>query len=525
MKSLALGLRLPDQRRDQAGRLQDVVERRFLPAVLQSLRAELDATYGSDAVIRIPYLRLRLNVGPQNRDAAALARQLGRDLAGQVRDGIRVVRPGSPQHATADEARLWPDRAAFLASAMIAAVRRAPGPDGQVEPAADTVGAVLREPAGTVQAVMSHCEQANALEDVLTALPDAMLRELVKAAEGGLAPSIRRRIAEYLARQAREEPESRATSKESRKRTRSQAATPEQAGEGPPEDKPIPSSEGAKKAEPQTPKSDAVSPNTPQRRDPLASSQPTAPTSPSQQSTTQTSRKAARTTPPPPDKEPQPSNAPHSPDSPTVPPVHPASTDQMQVFETGWGGLVYLLNVALRLGMPEALWRIGVPEGEALAEMLAIASGTDEDPAATLPAPGFPQRPKPQGMVAEWARDEFCEAILTAVRSLTDTTDLSVRIEARRAALAEDQTWRLTEWAVAALVVTLHDLLSPEPAPSLEIPGRIEVTDTLIRICLPLGAIDLGLRRAGLDANPGYLPWLDRRVEIAFGSDEEDWAL
>jgi hypothetical protein len=51
----------------------------------------------------------------------------------------------------------------------------------------------------------------------------------------------------------------------------------------------------------------------------------------------------------------------------------------------------------------------------------------------------------------------------------------------------------------------------------------VEIGPDLICVRLPLSAIDLDIRRAGLDANPGLLPWLDKRLVIAFGSGEEVW--
>jgi hypothetical protein len=33
---------------------------------------------------------------------------------------------------------------------------------------------------------------------------------------------------------------------------------------------------------------------------------------------------------------------------------------------------------------------------------------------------------------------------------------------------------------------------------------------------MPMEAIDIDLRRAGLDLDPGFLPWLGRKVEFVF---------
>jgi hypothetical protein len=195
---------------------------------------------------------------------------------------------------------------------------------------------------------------------------------------------------------------------------------------------------------------------------------------------------------------------------------------------TRWGGLVYLVTLALRLGMPEALWRIGVPEGAALSAMLAAISGASDDPVSAALAPGFPDRPAPLGPVPGWARSEFCATVAAAAGDLAGT-DLGARIEARHAAFAEDGAWRLAEWGAALLLATLEEMIDWPPgagAPTdrLAIAGEVEIAPDLIRVRLPLDAIDLDIRRAGLDANPGLLPWLDKRLVIKFGPGEQDWA-
>ncbi len=195
---------------------------------------------------------------------------------------------------------------------------------------------------------------------------------------------------------------------------------------------------------------------------------------------------------------------------------------------TQWGGLVYLVTLALRLGMPEALWRIGVSEGAALSAMLGTISGAPDDPASAALAAEYPRRPEPLGPVPDWAREEFCATLTTAANALAGT-DLGARIETAHAALAEDGSWRLPEWGAAVLVVTLAEMIGrPLDAAAVAdlfgIAGKVEIGARIIHVRLPSDTIDFDIRRAGLDANPGHLPWLDRRLEITFGAGEEDWA-
>ena len=42
-----------------------------------------------------------------------------------------------------------------------------------------------------------------------------------------------------------------------------------------------------------------------------------------------------------------------------------------------------------------------------------------------------------------------------------------------------------------------------------------------IEVVQPLDAIDIGMRKAGLDANPGWLAWLGKRLDFVFGEPRE----
>jgi hypothetical protein len=50
----------------------------------------------------------------------------------------------------------------------------------------------------------------------------------------------------------------------------------------------------------------------------------------------------------------------------------------------------------------------------------------------------------------------------------------------------------------------------------LAVPARITVAGEEMEIRMPMDRIDLAVRRAGLDRDPGWVPWLERRVRFAF---------
>jgi hypothetical protein len=48
-------------------------------------------------------------------------------------------------------------------------------------------------------------------------------------------------------------------------------------------------------------------------------------------------------------------------------------------------------------------------------------------------------------------------------------------------------------------------------------PGVLRVTAWDAELVWPLAGIDLALRRAGWDQDPGWLPWIGRRLRFRFG--------
>lgn len=53
----------------------------------------------------------------------------------------------------------------------------------------------------------------------------------------------------------------------------------------------------------------------------------------------------------------------------------------------------------------------------------------------------------------------------------------------------------------------------------LAVPARIVVTDEALEVRIPMDRIDLAVRRAGLDRDPGWVPWLQKRVTFVFSEE------
>lgn len=523
--SLALSLRLPPVAGDRAGALRETVERRFVPAVLDALSRELDATYGDTAIIRIRLLRMRLRIGPDVRNAAELARQVGRDLAAHVRDTAQIVLAvASPPDADA-EVRIWPTAGVWHGSALVAALHAQPGPDGEVDDLGTATKRLMQEPSDVVIAALLLCDEAGLLPDLLFALPEAVLRTILARCGAALQEALRTAITAALDRVADPADLSRAEAIGASRRGVAKpppgplaSPDPPQGDDQAPQSDVVPRSAGKVSAPGET-----ASMRPPDIAISKPRAEPVTDVEPPGSSARSAGFSAGGAAPV------------HGPgDQPVdrwVPPpagIADLPPDPIAEWPTSWGGLVYLVTLAVRLGMPEALWRIGVPEGAALAAMLAEISGSGNDPLLALMVPLQPDAPALPGVIPDWAKAEFCKTMAQAARDLTGR-DPGDRIRIGRDPIERDGVWNLSEWGASLLFAALEDLIGRPlaagvPPAFLAIEGRVESGPDLICVRLPLAAIDLDVRRAGLDANPGLLPWLDKRLVIAFGSGEEDWA-
>ena len=51
-------------------------------------------------------------------------------------------------------------------------------------------------------------------------------------------------------------------------------------------------------------------------------------------------------------------------------------------------------------------------------------------------------------------------------------------------------------------------------------PGEVTADAESIVLTIPAERYDPALRRAGVDRDPGWVPWLERRVRLDFGGEE-----
>jgi hypothetical protein len=141
-------------------------------------------------------------------------------------------------------------------------------------------------------------------------------------------------------------------------------------------------------------------------------------------------------------------------------------------FGTAWGGVLFLINALQRLHIEVLLDRAGsdAPTGWRLLHDLGIALGMPEDePLATFLA-------------------------------------------------AQDLETRVVPDLLAELLGDIEALYQPQgpwPLPLAQ-PGRLRATETHLDLGLQVTDIDIAVRLAGLDFDPGWVPWLGRVVAFHY---------
>lgn len=170
-----------------------------------------------------------------------------------------------------------------------------------------------------------------------------------------------------------------------------------------------------------------------------------------------------------------------------APPAEPAAG-----IETAWAGLLFLLNAARDAGMPETLLTDPVLDGIAATELLArvalaLVPIVEDDPVVFAFAGADPHRTR-------------CTWDLPLTGAPAD------RIDTHAAAWAAAVAHRLDREDDPARCVADMGLRT----------GTIEREPGWMDIHLDLQSVDLDVRRAGLDIDPGWVPWLGSVVRFRY---------
>ncbi len=522
----ALGLRLiaPRSLEPRAPALQREAGEVFVPAVLRALERRLARVYGEHAVIRIRRLSIRCALRSRELADGASAEQIGEELAAQIAATVPHPRRGgtAPAHAIAE---VYRDAAHLAAVALAAAAERRAGPDGVREAIGQVWKRVCRAPPAERCRILRRCQAAGKLAAVLARLDLPALVALEPIVATGRPATIPVAVRAAIAAKRGGAPAHPSATAMAAPAPPPAGAPPVRTGSPDPAETARPSRRRA--ARPRKPAAAPAGPSGAATR--------TAPPSARTEASAD-----ARVTPAP--DAPVPDGAPRAPASPghdageaAAPTPRPppreaaiageAAEEIAEAWRTGWGPLLFLVNIALRLELPERLWRVGVDEGAALAAAFARLAGDAEDCAPRLLHAGFPAPPPPLPPLPQWARDELAEGVAEAAPRLIGAGgDVAARIALFEAQLSPGG-FDLAGWCAAVLLAFAEALLGEPLAPGtiaarFAFPGRIERDGDVIRILLPMAAVDIDMRRAGLDADPGLLPWLGRRLVFAFEGGE-----
>lgn len=522
---VALRLVAPDSLRGQAGELRARAEHGFVPALLQALAARLRRRYGPHAVLRIPSLRLKLRMPASALEAAPWVERVCDDLAEQVQQWIDRHPPGQAPVGDRSAAQHFHDRAHEQAVRLVAAARRQPGPRGEVESFERLWAAVAAATARECTAVLLRCAEVEGAPALLqrwsTADLQRVLRRLPAHAPAAWVQAVRRALRERHEAAAPNRP----------RRHHAELPVPlrpaqaEAAVAPPAEPKRLQTRAPEVDAPPAVP---AAAPGElPQALPaPAAADEPAAASirvCPAEPQAAGQGHAGHRLAPVAAVVQPQPAAV--APPEAALP--EGADAEPLAVWRSRWCGLLYLVNIAQRVELPERLWQVGVNEGDALAAMLARLAGDDAlaEPALRLLARAFPEAPAPVPPLPDWARDELVGGMAEAVVRWPALRERGPELRSR---VAELQAWYgdgvafdLAAWGAAwhqAVAETLLDerLAPAELAARLAGSGSIECEGEQLRVVQPLQAIDIDLRRAGLDADPGWLAWLGKRLVFVF---------
>lgn len=197
--------------------------------------------------------------------------------------------------------------------------------------------------------------------------------------------------------------------------------------------------------------------------------------------------------------------------SPSVPGADPIPDPRAWLAPTAAGGLLFLLPLLARLGLADCCDRPGradLPDRVlALAARRLRLDPADPVLAALRVTPGNPRR-RPPPAPAAWA-----DPLLATPRG-RPAGDLAARLAAARRLDAQAAVFLTAarRWLRRAARLGLADLIRR--------PARVMVTTTHVDVHFHLADCDIRVRRAGLDLDPGWLPWFGRVVAFHYEAGE-----
>jgi hypothetical protein len=193
---------------------------------------------------------------------------------------------------------------------------------------------------------------------------------------------------------------------------------------------------------------------------------------------------------------------------------------------TEFGGLFYLVRLVLELELAEHLWCVAIPEAPFLTEVARLLLGeSGREDCAPLHFGGPGTIPP----IDDWAFTEVSSKSRACLErwlhargvdpaALPSTHDVAAEFE--RPPALSSRTAALVRDCAATLTIAFCAALDEPPSPPqllthLRRAALVELNRDLALV-MPMSALETSVRRAGLDFNPGYVPWQRRQITIRF---------
>ncbi|MEH2546697.1 hypothetical protein V1283_003342 [Bradyrhizobium sp. AZCC 2262] len=526
LRVVAADLRLtaPEYMRSGADDLQRDAAETFLPAVLAVAERRLVARFGGEAVIRLPQLDLQLRLKPGELLTDATIEAVGSDIAEAI--ASRVTAASEATATGAPSGIVYRSASEREACAIAAAARGQAPPAGEQQDFSALWGTFERRQPEQQAKLLVQLSEIKALHPVLARLSRAGLAMLLRRVRMAVPSTVRQELTRAAAA----------------KGIAAEAGPSREAPIGPPPkvDGAIPRAEtpsgrqavfAGKPGASATARPQAVQPGEAARESRSVTSMPQ--DGRSDDVVKADAPHAARIAPASTSLEHRPAMT--QPTSlaraavagpPTQAVIAEGEPYDVAIYESQWCALLGLINLSMACELAERLWRIGVDESGVLAAMFARLSGTADDPASRVLGRAFPDITSCATELPEWAERELVDGTIAEAIRLTGNGAIALRINELASHYRSGAGFDLAAWGAGLHLALAETRLGEQLTPAAVTarfarPGQIVVGRDVIQVIQPMGAVDLELRRAGLDLNPGWLAWLAKRLEFVFEEQDE----
>ncbi len=215
--------------------------------------------------------------------------------------------------------------------------------------------------------------------------------------------------------------------------------------------------------------------------------------------------------------------------------ITPNELSGFAYYKTAYGGLFYVLNLILRIELPEILWCAAIDEKSFLFDLLSAMTGEGgkQDPALhIISGIHFDKNNYKASKIPTWAWEEVVRKVYknscdkldknAQLKFYVHYSDAGIETIINTEKIETKDSWiSLVDICHRLLSTAFLCTLSPDDPDDtflnyIKTQGVIKESDDEVSVELPMESINIEVRRAALDANPGYLAWQQRRLILNF---------